>query len=115
VRTALRTNAFYAEHAVAAIHFLSHCVFICSLVKRGPTTTGIKFGIGIKQHSIAADAFVLAWFPVRFVFACEGPFSGGFSRHFKSQGLGIPGTEPSAPFVVGLRQVVGWHSKIHSN
>jgi hypothetical protein len=115
VRTALCTNTFNAEHAMASIHLLGHGMFICSLVKRGPTTPCIKFGIGIEQHSIAADAFVLAWFPMGFVFASVGALSRGFARHFKRQGFGIPSAKPSAPFVVGLRQVVVRHSEIHSN
>jgi hypothetical protein len=86
---ALGAHGFNAHHAVTHVAVLCDGFWRCCRVKAGPTASGIKFGIRLKEFVATTDAVVSACGPMVFVFSGEGALGGGFASDFISHGLGV--------------------------
>jgi len=107
VGAALGAQGFSAQHPQAAVGVFGNGVFIGRLVKAGPATAGIKFGLVIKQFLAAANALVAASLPRAFVLAGEGALGGGVAGDLKGQRLSPFFGQQGFPFGFGFLDFVG--------
>jgi len=98
------THGFGTQHTVGAVNPFFDGGWVRSLVKAGPAAARVKFGAGVEQPGITANALVGTFRPMRFITARIGALGGGMSGHFISNGFGIFGCQMRTPFGAVLRE-----------
>lgn len=98
------THGFGTQHTVGAVNPFFDGGWVRSLVKAGPAAARVKFGAGVEQPGITANALVGTFRPMRFITARIGALGGGMSGHFISNGFGIFGCQMRTPIGAVLRE-----------
>ena len=66
------THGFGTQHTVGAVNPFFDGGWVRSLVKAGPAAARVKFGAGVEQPGITANALVGTFRPMRFITARIG-------------------------------------------
>jgi len=99
-----RADGFCAQHTVGSVNPFFYGGRVCSLIETGPTAACVKFGVRPKQHTVAANAAVLSFSPMRFIPARVGAFGGCMACHFVGHRFCVFGRQVCAPFGTVLRE-----------